>query len=579
MRKITSAVAGTAMLAGAIVASAGPIASPASAETAPKRFVAGWLPYWTTDASNQRTIANADLMDNVSPFWFQAKWDGNSTYVNEHLSDARRAELLRELQGRGFKVVPSITDGTGYRRMAAVMKSDSLRRAHVNQLVNKVVDEGLDGIDLDYEGFAFSDGSSTWATTRPAWVQFVKDLSDKLHANGKILTTAVPPMYNDRYDGTSGYWVYDYKRIAPYMDNIRIMTYDYSWSKPGPIAPVAWVRSVAKFAKTQVPADKIQLGVPTYGYSWVVSHNCPSGASVLGKVAIDMKSIDSVVSANGGSPEWIADKAESRYVYNRTYTVNGKKCTAKREAWLPSVKSVMARAKVAGEEGLGGVAFWTIGGEDPAMWAPLRDYAKTLQQDPAPEPVAPTSLTVEATPRVRYGSNASVVGRALGADSKPAAGAPVTLSFQPAKSTEWITIETRSTGSKGRAKFSHMTRGNGTYRVQTGSLSASSKLVTVNAAVNARVPTSARAGSTVTLSGTVAPAMAGVTVTRQRYVNNKWTPITGGTAVTSASGLYSMTIKPPSKGTYVYRVVSSPFTYNFRDLNPGVSTTVKFVVK
>ena len=43
-------------------------------------------------------------------------------------------------------------------------------------IVNLVVNKGFDGIDLDYEGFAFSDGRSSWTATRPNWAAFVAEL-------------------------------------------------------------------------------------------------------------------------------------------------------------------------------------------------------------------------------------------------------------------------------------------------------------------------------------------------------------------------------------------------------------------
>ncbi len=52
------------------------------------------------------------------------------------------------------------------------------------------------------------------------------------------------------------------------------MAYDYHWatSPPGPVAPIGWVRAVLRYAKTQIPASKIILGMPLYGYDWSGGH-------------------------------------------------------------------------------------------------------------------------------------------------------------------------------------------------------------------------------------------------------------------------------------------------------------------
>src|SRR4029078_5297005 len=38
-------------------------------------------------------------------------------------------------------------------------------------------------------------------------------------------------------------------------------------SRPGPVAPIYWVRAVAGYAKTVVDPAKVVIGVPFYGYN------------------------------------------------------------------------------------------------------------------------------------------------------------------------------------------------------------------------------------------------------------------------------------------------------------------------
>ena len=52
--------------------------------------------------------------------------------------------------------------------------------------------------------------------------------AQRLHADGRTLTVSVPPVYDGGQTDDSGYWVYDYGGIAPLVDTIRIMAYDYS---------------------------------------------------------------------------------------------------------------------------------------------------------------------------------------------------------------------------------------------------------------------------------------------------------------------------------------------------------------
>jgi spore germination protein YaaH len=258
-------VAGIAAFAAAATVTA-VMPAPAGAATAPtpRRLVTGWGYFNSTSSPALTSLqANRDLFSDVSPFWHSATWNGSSAITSAY-SKATRDAVLPAIRATGVAVLPSITDGMPARRMAAVLASPTTRTAFVNQIVSLVTTEGYDGIDLDFERFAFSDGRSTWPTTRPAWVAFVKQLYAALHAKNRMLSITTPPLYTP----TTGYWVYDWAGIASYVDRLRVMTYDYSTASAGPIAPYAWVSSVAAFAVTQVPAGKVQIGVPSYGHDW-----------------------------------------------------------------------------------------------------------------------------------------------------------------------------------------------------------------------------------------------------------------------------------------------------------------------
>ena len=281
-------VAGTAALGAAVMLGAA-VPVPAGAATAPtpRRIVTGWGYFNTPSASALASLqANADLFTDISPFWHSAKWSGGVSSISSPYSATTRASVLPAIRAAGVAVLPSITDGMGAHRMAAVLAGTGTRAAFVNQIVATVVAEGYNGIDLDFEGFAFADGRSTWAATRPNWVAFVKALSAGLHARGKLLSVTTPPLYT----ATTGYWVYDWKSIGGYVDRLRVMTYDYSTSSAGPISPFPWVEKVAAFAVTQVASGKVQIGVPDYGRDWVTSvtyggvtglcpTNAPTGAN------------------------------------------------------------------------------------------------------------------------------------------------------------------------------------------------------------------------------------------------------------------------------------------------------------
>lgn len=359
---------------------------PSSASTAPSSTptgeantgasrVTGWMPYWATQASLDAVLANQDLFEAVSPFWFQLVSERGTARVKAYpISGGLTRESVRDqLKQQGIAVIPSIIDDSPPRFLAQQLKSPKKRAALVRHITAIATREGYDGIDLDLENFAFKDGKETWSQTRPVWVSFVRQLSKALKAKSKVLTVTTPPIYNRDYTPSSGYWVYDWESIAPHVHRLRIMTYDYSFDRAGPIGPLDWATRVVEFAKTVVPPRKIEMGAPAYGRNWVTSiqGECPSDAQVS-RTYLNMEKAESLAQTRGAVPQWDAAKAEATYSYSLSYAGNTQACTVNRTVWFPTPQSLQARAQVASALGIEGIAIWSLNEVSPGGWAALR---------------------------------------------------------------------------------------------------------------------------------------------------------------------------------------------------------------
>ena len=372
----------TALLVAALTAASLVAVPPSSAQATvssapaappnPQRIMSGWMPYWTTQESLAAFLPNARLFSDVSPFWHNAARGHTISGVNienNWLSYSNRAAIMKQLRGRGVKIMPSITDGTGAHYMRRILANPVLRERFTSQIVALVVSNRYDGIDLDFEKFAFSDGSSTWASTRVSWARFIVRLAAKLHRAGKLLAVSVPPM------GTSNgnYWVYAWPVIGKYIDKLPIMAYDYSWDRPGPIGgPISWVREVLNYAVKAVPRSKIQLGTPTYGRDWVVSKT-GVGCPALKTEVFDTRDIGSV----RGIPArlWQRDQASRERYIKYAVLYNGGRCRVVRSMWSPDAYTVLIRSLVSSTYRINGIATWTVGSEHPSQWPGLNTIA------------------------------------------------------------------------------------------------------------------------------------------------------------------------------------------------------------
>ena len=335
--------------------------------------VDGWAPYWALDDSADEISQRAGSMREVSPFWFLATGvtdietdpNASSDLTEEFLDDTRDA-----------LVVPSIVDGLPAGGMAAILADPETRRLHVEAIVEFAQDGNYDGIDLDYEQFAFADGRDTWEATRPNWVSFVAELAEELHGDERTLTVSIPVVYDAGRTADSGYWVYDYGAIVDHVDHIRIMAYDFSVGEPGPIAPLEFVqRAIDGAIEATGQPEKLVLGLPAYGRNWPVSVTgvCPepdeeNGVTVPGVTTVTARSVDDLIDRRDAVPVYDASTAEWSFEYELEISDDFTTCVQTRQVHYVDADGVRARIDLAISAGLGGVSLWALGFDDDDVW-------------------------------------------------------------------------------------------------------------------------------------------------------------------------------------------------------------------
>lgn len=600
---LAMALSGTALLG---------VASPAQADPAPKRILSGWMPYWMTTQSQPQGITsvvqNADLFVDVSPFWYSATakpGGGVQVRVNPNFKNASTniPWAMGQLRAAGVTVLPAIADASGKGRMAAALADPAQRAAHVADLVAMVMANGYDGLDLDYEGFAFSDGSASWPATQPNWTAFVQELSAALRAQGKLLSVTIPSPCDtrNRCGGRSGYWVYNLPAIAQVADRVRIMAYDFSVQGIGPIAPIGWVTAITQHATSVMDPAKLQIGVPTYGRAWtkknsngsfVLSGTCPNrnGSASERRAWGELTDRAAFTSADAprvltraGVPEsaitFDAQAQESWVEYDKPVTwTDGagatQTCTARRITWFVGPDGVLARTQLVGTYGLNAAAFWTIGGENPAQWPLLRSYAQSL----AP---ATSTVTITAPPSVVAGQAATIQGSVL-VNGAPGSGVPVVLQFAPQGSGDFIDLQTGTTGPDGAVTFQVVLPGSGVLRIssaatETAPAGISTEVtVAVGATVTTRLRTdSVSRGGTIKVRVIVRPPAQRQKVLLQRLTRDgSWEKVSSA-KVNAKGRVLLIGTAPDGKGRYTFRVVAP----GGNGIGEGISPTFQVRVR
>lgn len=538
----------------------------AEATNPPRKILTGWLPYYSMKTYLPAVLANADLIKEIMPFWYTLKYDGKTKkpVVADVYKTANPSvpitEPLAALRNAGMTIIPTITDGTEKLVLANLISKPVTRKQVVDAIVATVASQNYDGIDLDFEGFAFIDPNTTWKATAPNWVLFIKELSAALHAQKKILSVTTPYLF-DPAEKQKGYFVYAWADIAPFIDRLRIMTYDYSTSRPGPIGPIAWTEKTVKYAVSIMPASKVYLGLPGYGKDWVtkVEGVCPSNlAKIISPSAkagtFLMRDAASIAATYGAVPTYNEKFAEVTFSYKREYsgqTSSGLSttCTASRTAWHQNAQSFSVRAQLVAKYQLGGAAQWVIGQEEPLAMVAIRDVATSI----APAQLE-SSLSL-STDEVSYGNPVTLSGAITLKDKSPVAALPFTVEGKyPDGSTRILT--TGTTGFDGTYSIPMLIGKSVSLRVLTEASweRAASATPALSLAVSRNLilnpPTSVKSGLPFTISGVVLPRTAGVTITLSTTSGK----VIGQTTTTDAQGAFSITVPAQARSIATYQV-------------------------
>ena len=515
----------------------------ANVNTTPRKILTGWIPYYGMSTSLPTAVANADLINEVMPFWYTLKLNSKTKapYILDLYTPGNPSIAidvpLTTMRNAGFKIIPTITDGTDKLVLAKLLAKSSDRANVIKSIMDLVMSKNFDGIDLDFEGFAFVDGTASWPTTKPNWVLLVKELSAALHAKGRILSVTVP-VHFPLTEKQKGYTVYAWEEIAQSIDRLRIMTYDYSTGKPGPIGPISWVERTVQYAISVMPATKVYIGLAGYGRDWVIKVDgiCPSNVSKVVSTSAKaatfvMRNAATLASTYGVTPTYDEQYQEATFTYQKTYNGNNASgqvtsCTATRTAWYQNPASYLARAKLVAKYRLGGLAEWTMGMEEQSATDGIRSTALTI----APDAVLLSLVTDQIA--LKYGSFINLTSQATLKDKTILPGLPMFLEFKGFDESTWREIGKPITTDTGSFTTLLYLAKSGKLRItsegswERGAGLSSEISVTINPRLNITAATSAKAGTTFKVLVTAAPVTAGAQVTLQRFDGKAWVNLT-----------------------------------------------------
>ncbi len=331
----------------------------------------GWLPKWavsvrsglTGNTSKQKVIAgyyvennnkdhkgyralseNLGAINTVIPFSFQVDQYGNIQSAH----NPRSVNLAQSAGANTLALVNNIKGSNFNSNTIHRMLSNSAARSRaVNGITRTLIEKGYQGVNIDFENVPARD--------RYYLTAFFSELASELRPRHLLITASVPAKtYDDRTSNQSG--AFDYKALAPYLDQVMIMTYDehYSGGPAGPVASYPWVEKVIQYSLNSIPNYKIVLGIAAYGYDW-------SGNS--GK-ALHYQGIQNLIRKYKITPKWNSKYRVPYFTYRSWGQTH--------QVWYENSFSTSHKAELVKKYNLRGVAVWRLGYEDPGIWSTIQ---------------------------------------------------------------------------------------------------------------------------------------------------------------------------------------------------------------
>ena len=333
--------------------------------------MAFYVPWDPSSAQSLRQHIGA--IDIVAPVtWFV---NGPAHALNA-TRDAPLAHILAGM-GRRPAVMPlvqnakdGVWDSAG---AAALFASKAARAKLIAALRAEVRATHVAGVVLDFESLP--------VRAVPAYRQFIREANAALDGINASVFVTVPvgdPAWSPR-------------AFAAVADKIVLMNYDLHSEPgdPGPIAPQAWYADNLRRALASVTPDRMIVAVGSYGYDW------------HGDAADPMTVEEAWLEAHDSDAPILFDPLSGNSGFG--YEEDG----VRHQVWMLDAAATWNELKALRASGLGSIALWRLGSEDPGVWPAVAafragktpDLRRIAQESNADVEGSGEILRITATPQ------------------------------------------------------------------------------------------------------------------------------------------------------------------------------------
>lgn len=252
-------------------------------------------------------------------------------------------------------LTPFGPDGMFNNYLITVMVNNmEVQQTLINNILEAIALKGYEGVDIDFEYILAED--------RVPFAEFVANVRAAVNEAGYPVSVALAPKTSDDQPGLL-YGGKDYALLGEAADSVLLMTYEwgYTYGPPMAVAPINKVRQVVDYAITRIPEEKINLGIPNYGYDWPL----PYERGVTKARTISNTEAVQIAIANDAVIQFDQVAMSPYFTYVRDGITH--------EVWFEDVRSLREKFSLIQEYNLRGAGYWQIMNLFRANWLLLAD--------------------------------------------------------------------------------------------------------------------------------------------------------------------------------------------------------------
>lgn len=277
----------------------------------------------------------------------------------------KQTDLLSAVQATNVGPLMTITNIKGDQFSKDVGMAILTNKDRQDKLISEVLTvlkkNKFAGLNIDFEFLG--------KELKDEYNQFLRKVTKKLHDEGYVVCTSLAPKVSGTQTG-AWYESHDYAAHGKIVDFVILMTYEWGWSggPPMPVSPITQVKRVVDYALSVMPASKIVMSIPLYGYDWTLPYEAG------GKFAKALNPLQAVELARKYNAEIQYDDKEQapffRYVDN-----SGNKHIV----WFEDLRTMDAMFELVKKDNLKGISFWNLAFRFPQVWPMIQDYFKVIK--------------------------------------------------------------------------------------------------------------------------------------------------------------------------------------------------------